>query len=83
MATIKFEDYKDQILEKLKEHLKTIPLNGNFTLIDGFFNQPIQKELSGAIIIGGPTVPMVAIVENNTGQMHFLAVKILIPTIGA
>lgn len=85
MQSIKFEDYKQQIVEALDRNLKSsaspfVGENG-FTLIDGFFSQPFQKEMSGNFVIGGPALPMVAIVGNTTGRVYFFALKILLPSI--
>jgi hypothetical protein len=50
-------------------------------LLDGFINMPLQKEMGGAFVIGGPTVPAVAVVGKSTGIVHTFALKVLIPNI--
>lgn len=54
--------------------------NQKFTLLDGYFNQSIQQELTG-MLIGGPAVPSVVLVCNNCGYMsqHALGVLGLMP----
>lgn len=37
-----------------------------FTLLDGYFNQPIQVNMSG-LVLGGPTVPSAVVVCTNCG----------------
>lgn len=80
---INFENYKQSIIKAIKEKLeiKNIKSEGGFDLIEGFFNRPIQTKIAGKIIIGGKTVPMVAIAEKKTGRMHFFALKALLPEI--
>jgi hypothetical protein len=85
MEPLKFENYKKEITDALDKRLKApgSPFVGEsgFALIDGFFNQPFQKEMSGNFIIGGPTLPMIAIVGNTTGRIYFFALKVLLPNI--
>lgn len=78
---IKFDDLKEKLIQKINENLPSMGLSEPVTLVDGFFNQPVSKELSGSFIIGGPTIPMVMIVGNKTGRIYFLALKALIPDI--
>ena len=83
MANIKFEDYKAQILTSIDQKLRLKPITGEagFTLVEGFIMQPLNKEISGSIIIGGTTIPLVAIVGNTSGRMYYFALKALIPNI--
>ncbi len=76
---LKFSDYKDVITKALAEKGKSLNLHGELTLVDGFINQPICKEMTGSIVLGGPTIPMIAVVENNNGRIHFFALKALLP----
>lgn len=81
---MKFSEHKEKIQEALNSRLANTAFSGEdkgFTLVDGFFNLPIQDELSGDIIIGGPTIPMISIVGNSTGRMYFFALKVLLPDI--
>ena len=84
MEKIKFDDYKQKITEAIQDKLKQNPIKGEdgFSLIEGFFNQSIQNEIAaGNILIGGITVPMVAIVGNKTCRMYFFPLKALLPDI--
>lgn len=76
-TTIQFEEVKESLLAALKKKAK---LGGeDFTLLNGFILQGIQQRLSGNFTIGGPAIPLVAVVGNNTGQVHFFALKALLP----
>jgi hypothetical protein len=79
MQPIKFEDYKQKITEAIQARLRTLPIAGEagFTLVEGFIMQPLSNEASGNIVIGGPTIPMVAIVGNTSGKMYYFALKAL------
>lgn len=79
--TLKFSDYKDQIIKALQKRQTSLGIHEPVTLIDGFVNQPIQKELTGGFVFGGPTIPMIAVVGNNSGRIYFFALKILLPDI--
>lgn len=78
---IKFEDVKEKIIKAIESKLPQAGLNEPVTLIEGFINQPISMKLSKNFIIGGPSVPMVMVVGNNTGRIHFFALKPLIPDV--
>lgn len=77
-----FENIKEDILSAIRGN-KNISSNisepDGVTLIDGFINQPIQKELTGNFVLGGPSIPMICVVGNNTGRLYFFALKALLP----
>jgi ribosomal protein S27AE len=54
---------KEQIIGELERRGANRPCprcgNSSFTLLDGYFNQPITSDLSGAVIIPGTSVPSV------------------------
>jgi hypothetical protein len=81
MEQIKFQDIKNRLLTTIQAKMPVtwVQEEGGFTLVEGFFTQPMQTELSGNLIIGGPSVPTVAIVGKNTGRMYFFALKALLP----
>ena len=76
-----FEELKPKIIEELQKRaprLKCPVCNHNrMTLVDGFFNRPIQKDLSGAFVLGGPSIPTVGIVCENCGNLLEFAVGVL------
>lgn len=49
----------------------------SFTLLDGYFNQNIQPEITGDLIIGGPAIPSIVIICNNCGYMSQHALGVL------
>ena len=71
---IAFEKYKKQIQARLKEMGYD---EDGFVLIDGFVNQQLQNTLTGGIVVGGPSIPVV----DKTGKLHYLALKIVLPDI--
>lgn len=77
-----FNQLKNEIQTAIKSRMDSLNLpqgEAGFTLIDGFFNFPIQDQLNGSLIIGGPSVPMVAIMGNTSGRVFFFPLKVLIP----
>lgn len=83
MSVINFEAYKTQIQTAIESKITTGVISdpAGFILIDGFINMPFQKEMGGAFVIGGPSIPAVAVVGKSTGLIHTFALKILLPNI--
>lgn len=83
MISVKFEDEKDNIQKEIEKKISTgvIKDPGGFILIEGFINMPTQNEVGGAFVIGGPTIPTVAVVGKTTGLVYTFALKILLPNI--
>ncbi len=75
---------KEKIVKTLRERGVSLPCprcgNNNFTLIDGYFNQPIQIELGG-LVLGGPTIPSIVLACTKCGflSQHALGVLNLLP----
>lgn len=78
------EVQKKKVLEALDEAGVNLPCprcgNGQFSLVDGYFNHPIQTSLGG-LVIGGPSVPSVVVVCNQCGfiSQHALGALNLLP----
>jgi hypothetical protein len=72
---------KKRIVEKLKEKgvQGHCPMcnNTNFVLMDGYFSHPLQGNPSSGFVIGGPTIPSIAVVCSNCGFMSNHAVGAL------
>ena len=81
MTTKSFEELKPRIQKAIEAKLKGSPIAGedDFILVDGFFMLGFQKEISGSFVIGGPSVPAVAIVGKTTGRIYYFALKVLLP----
>ncbi len=79
MTTIMFADYKQRITDAVQAKLQAVPIGGEngFTLVEGFIMQPLSSEVSGSFVIGGPTIPLVAIVGNTSGRIYYFALKAL------
>lgn len=81
MSQLKFTDYRNKILTAINSKSWVHWIQEPTTLIDGFINQPIYNELTWDFIVGWSTLPMVAVVWNNSGRIYFFALKLLIPDI--
>ena len=79
MNKIIFADVKQDILDALQKLPQDAGITEKVGLVDGFINNPLSRELSDSIIIGGPSVPMVLLVGETTGRVYFFALKILLP----
>jgi hypothetical protein len=75
---IKFEDVKEDILKQLQEPNRKIVINEPVSLVDGFVSQPFSTGLSNSVVIGDPTIPMIMLLGNNSGQVYFFALKAIL-----
>ena len=75
------KEVKDKIAQKLAERgaVQACPRCGhpNFSLLDGFINLPLNKEVTGDVIIGGPQVPCAVVGCNNCGNLSYHALGAL------
>lgn len=78
------QDQKDKIIKALTERGANLPCprcgNDAFTLLDGYFNQIIQETPRG-IVLGGRTIPSVAVACKRCGYIaqHALGILGLLP----
>ena len=81
MTSIKFDEHRDKIVKAIEDKFATKPILGEngFTLVEGFIMEPLSNEVSGNIIVGGPRIPLIAVVGNTSGQMYYFALKALLP----
>ena len=75
---IRFKDIKDRIMSELEKRMDKTGISEKITLINGFLNEPFSKELSDALVVGGPKVPMVILVGNESGRIYLFALRELI-----
>lgn len=71
-----FEEKKQEIMDAITSKSQYLDITEPVTLIDGFLNQPIQKELPGPVV---REVPVVRVVGNNSGRVYYFALKVLLP----
>ncbi len=80
---IKFADIKKDLLDELNR--KIIEGDLKFTekvnIVEGFVSQPLAAQISSSFVLGGPTIPMVMVAGEKTGQIHFFALRVLMPHI--
>jgi len=74
------EEEKQRIKKALEDKGATLPCprcgNNSFTLLGGYFNQPIQPNLQG-LVLGGRSVPMAVVVCNRCGYLSLHALGAL------
>ena len=75
---IKFEDIKERITEELYSRSDKIDIPESVTLVEGFLNSPFSNELHDALVVGGPKVPMIMLVGNESSKIYFIALKALL-----
>jgi hypothetical protein len=81
--TIQFTEIKKDLLEELNKRvtLGYLKFPEKVNIVDGFANQMMSGEISNSIVIGGPTVPMIMVVGESTGQIYFFALRALLPKV--
>jgi hypothetical protein len=79
MKKLLFADIKQELLEVLEKLLQDTDIKEKVGLVDGFVNDPVSNELTDALVIGGPRVPMVMLVGEKTGRVYLFALKVLLP----
>lgn len=74
------QEKKTRIINTLGERGANNPCprcgNSTFTILDGYFNQPLQRDVKG-IVIGGRSVPSIAVACTNCGFLSQHAIGIL------
>ena len=79
------EDDKNKIIKRLTERGVNRPCprcgNNDFSIIDGYFSQPLQPDVTSGKI-GGPSIPSVVTACNKCGYLsqHALGALGLLPT---
>ena len=76
-----FQKYKDEIQAGLRRVAHQAGLSGDLTLVDGLVFLDIQKNPNIVSIGGGPRIPMIVVIDNQTGRIHQFALKIVCPNI--
>ncbi len=76
---LSFKNIEEEIKNKLKEKHegKLFLPNEDYFIVDGFITQYIQEELPG-IVIGGKTLPIVAVIGEKSGQICYFSLKNLL-----
>lgn len=69
---LKFDDIKQKIVEELNKRVPDLkcPIchKGDMILADGFISHQLNKELTGNLTLGGPTIPIVAVICKDCGN---------------
>lgn len=80
------EEFKQRVINRLRDRKVRgeCPMcgNRNFALLDGYLNHSLQTDLSMGMVLGGPSIPTVAIACSNCGFIseHALGALSLLPT---
>lgn len=79
---IKFADIKQDLLAELNKRISEgkLKIPEKVDIVDGFLNNLITMELSGAFVLGGPSIPTIMLV-GQSGQIYFFALRALLPKI--
>ncbi len=78
---IKFEDVKQSLIEELQKRSDKIGITESVTLLEGFVSEPFSKEYSNTYVLGGPMVPMIMLIGNESGRIYFFALKAILKNI--
>lgn len=75
-----YEDLKHDIRKALErlDRLNKFDHLGKVYVIPGIINLPLHEEVTGNIVVGGNVIPAVVLAEQDTGNLHFYALKQLL-----
>ena len=76
-----FQQHRQEITDAIGRVASNAGLNGELTLVEGLVFNDIQDNPRNIVIGGGKRIPLVAVVENSTGKVHYFALKVLLPNI--
>jgi len=79
------EKIKNKIKNNLEKKIKAkgrslvCPICGNngFILADGFVNEILNDNIGAGLIVGGPSIPTVAVICNNCGHVMKFSAGVL------
>lgn len=74
-------EQKQKIIKALNDRGANRPCprcgNHNFTLIDGYFNSPLQPKLDNSFVFGGPSIPSIGVICVKCGYIAHHAIGVL------
>jgi hypothetical protein len=76
-----FQENKEIIQEGLHRVASQAGLSGDLTLVEGLVFLDIQKDPQVVSIGGGLRIPIVVVIDNQTGKVHQFALKIICPNL--
>lgn len=77
---VSFDEIRDKIADLFTdERLEKANIHESVSLIDGFYVPDFRKEVNHDLIIGGPYIPLVMLVGDESGQIYFFALYALFP----
>jgi len=78
---INFEEIRPRILAELDKRFESMGISESVSLVDGFVSQPFTMELSSTYVIGGPIIPMIMLVGEDSGRIYFFALRAILKDI--
>lgn len=80
---IKFSSVGDKIIEIMENHPTSfLGINESVTLLEGFINALYTKTISNEFKLGGPFIPMIMFVGNETGRVYLFSYKPFMKLLG-
>lgn len=76
---IRFEDIQGKIEAEVTKRLRDRGCSPDqYQILPGFINPTLPAELSNQLILGGRTLPLIAVLNKNSGEVLFYALKALV-----
>ena len=81
MPELDFADLRVRIQTAVNEKIQLLGITDpqGFTIVDSFVPVNLQPKIGGGQFLGGPYIPVVALVANSTGEVRYFALKNLLP----
>lgn len=74
-----FYSFKEDILAFLRTNREKLGITETVSLANGFVISPVLSHLTDSLVVGGPQIPMVMLIGEETGRVYFFALKAIIP----
>jgi len=72
-----FTTIRPKLIDMTKEIARKSNIKEEITLVDGFVKQEFSLLLTPKFMLGGPVIPMVMFLGNQSGQIYYFALKSL------
>ncbi len=83
MDKIVYKEIEAQLVKAINQNTATDQYfkDNQFELVGGIINTPLMPELTSELTLGGPTIPMVLVVNKKTKELKFFPLRALLPNL--
>lgn len=75
---LQFSEIKERLIGALETNEEVKKIGEPITLLNGFVNQTFTTEITSDYMIGGPRVPIIMLIGNESGRVYYFALKAIL-----